>query len=203
MPHWDEWFVYFLSQKLYQTTHLAWETSLANSRDVSSFQQLALFLENRIQALNAAHAADPVLHPATSKGNPAKIKTEAPITGTNVAVLAASAKSPAPRKCPSCAGNHNFTYFPKLKALPPRRRREHAQQLKTCFNCLTVGHDSSKCPSTQVCLACSKRHHTLLHDAMASSTTTPASKKGDPSTSSTPASSSDAEKKSWLLLSRV
>ncbi|XP_076545268.1 uncharacterized protein LOC143305457 [Osmia lignaria lignaria] len=96
VPQWDEWFVYFLSQKLDKTTHLAWETSLADSRDIPSFRQLSLFMENRIQALDAAQAADPVLHPATTKDALAKTKKEAPVKRTNVAVLAASAKSPAP-----------------------------------------------------------------------------------------------------------
>ncbi|XP_046145807.1 uncharacterized protein LOC123989173 [Osmia bicornis bicornis] len=98
VAQWDEWFVYFLSQKLDKTTHLVLETSLADSRDVPSFRQLSLFLENRIQALDAAQEADPVLHPATSKGAPAKTKREAPVKRTNVAVLAASAKSPAPQE---------------------------------------------------------------------------------------------------------
>ncbi|XP_046141114.1 uncharacterized protein LOC123987685 [Osmia bicornis bicornis] len=192
VAQWDEWFVYFLSQKLDKTTHLVWETSLADSRDVPSFRQLSLFLENRIQALDAAQEADPVLHPATSKGAPAKTKREAPVKRTNVAVLAASAKSPAPRKCPSCAGNHNFAYCSKLKALPPRRRKERAQQLQACFNCLTVGHDLTKCPSSQVCLACGHKHHTLLHDAMPSPTKNTPANVGDLSTSQTSTASTEA-----------
>ncbi|XP_046145417.1 uncharacterized protein LOC114881524 [Osmia bicornis bicornis] len=181
--------------KLYKTTHLVWETSLADSRDVPSFRQLSLFLENRIQALDAAQEADPVLHPATSKGVPAKTKREAPVKRTNVAVLAASAKSPAPRKCPSCAGNHNFAYCSKLKALPPRRRKERAQQLQACFNCLTVGHDLTKCPSSQVCLACGHKHHTLLHDAMPSPTKNTPANVGDISTSQTSTASTETEEK--------
>ncbi|XP_046141146.1 uncharacterized protein LOC123987688 [Osmia bicornis bicornis] len=121
VAQWDEWFVYFLSQKLNKTTHLVWETSLADSRDVPRQQ--------------------------------------------------------------------------KLKALPPRRRKERAQQLQACFNCLTVGHDTTKCSSSQVCLACGHKHHTLLHDAMPSPTKNMPANNGDVSTSQTSTASTETEEK--------
>ncbi|XP_076549176.1 uncharacterized protein LOC143306595 [Osmia lignaria lignaria] len=152
-----------------QVTHLAWETSLANSKDIPPFHQLAAFLENQIQAMDAAQLGDPLLHPAgpkSAKEAKPKVKEEAVKKRSSTTVLTAAAKSTQPRKCPSCSGNHSLGYCYKFKALAPSKRKERAQTLKACSNCLTVGHDSSKCPSKQSCLACSGRHHTLLYDAL-------------------------------------
>ncbi|XP_046145368.1 uncharacterized protein LOC123988660 [Osmia bicornis bicornis] len=191
---WDEWFVYLLSQKLDKTTHLAWETSLADSREIPRFQQLSQFLENRIQALGTAGMTDPSLHavsPASSKEVKPKIKGGASTKGVNSTVLAAASKSPPARKCPGCSGTHGLGFCHKFKALSPAKRKECVQQLKACLSCLNVGHEVGKCPSKQVCLACSKRHHTLLHEALTAPPTSAPGREGGQPAPEDAASTSD------------
>nr|XP_034195185.1 uncharacterized protein LOC117611359 [Osmia lignaria] len=193
---WDEWFVYLLSQKLDKTTHLAWETSLADSREIPRFQQLSQFLENRIQALGAAGMTDPSLHavsPTSSKEIKPKTKGGASAKGVNSNVLAAASKSPPARKCPGCSGTHGLGFCYKFKALSPAKRKERVQQLKACLSCLNVGHEVGKCPSKQVCLACSKRHHTLLHEALtAPPASAPGREGGQPAREDAASTSDDA-----------
>nr|XP_034182490.1 uncharacterized protein LOC117605359 [Osmia lignaria] len=171
-------------QKLDKTTHLAWETSLADSREIPRFQQLSQFLENRIQALGAAGMTDSSLHaasPASSKEVKPKTKGGGSAKGVNSTVLAAASKSPPARKCPGCSGTHGLGFCYKFKALSPAKRKERVQQLKACLSCLNVGHEVGRCPSKQVCLACSKRHHTLLHEALtAPPTSAPGREGGQP-----------------------
>ncbi|XP_076398051.1 uncharacterized protein LOC105662716 [Megachile rotundata] len=164
---WDEWFVYLLTQKLDKVTQLAWETSLVNSREIPSFYELSKFLENRIQALDAAQMTDPAAQATPSKDGKSKIKG-----GTAVKKSASTfhtTKNTASRKCPSCSGNHGLGYCTRIKTLSPAKRKGRAEELGVCYNCLNTGHEQQKCPSSQKCLACSRRHHTLLHDAMTSS----------------------------------
>ncbi|XP_076398078.1 uncharacterized protein LOC143266413 [Megachile rotundata] len=164
---WDEWFMFLLSQKLDRTTHLAWETSLAKSREIPSFQQLADFLENRIQALDAAQIPESLIRSSPQVKDVApKIKGESSVKKTHSTIYAASAKNLTSRKCLSCSGTHNISYCTKFKALSASKRKDRAIQLKACLNCLNAGHEMAKCPSQQGCLACGKRHHTLLHEAM-------------------------------------
>ncbi|XP_076397876.1 uncharacterized protein LOC143266125 [Megachile rotundata] len=164
---WDEWFVYLLTQKLDKVTHLAWETSLVNSREIPSFYELSKFLENCIQALDAAQMTDPAAQATPSNDGKSKIKG-----GTAVKKSASTfhtTKNTISRKCPSCSGNHGLGYCTKFKTLSPAKRKGRAEELGVCYNCLNTGHEQQKCPSSQKCLACSRRHHTLLHDAMTSS----------------------------------
>ncbi|XP_034195156.2 uncharacterized protein LOC117611325 [Osmia lignaria lignaria] len=161
---WDEWFVFLLTQKLDKVTLLAWETSLTDSRDIPAFYQLSHFLENRIQALDAAQMTDQATHSVPNKDLKPKSKGNPAVKKTISTSLAASFRPAQTRKCPSCAGTHGLGYCAEIKALNSARRREH---LKACFNCLNTGHESRKCPSSQRCLVCSGRHHTLLHDGTA------------------------------------
>ena len=53
-------------------------------------------------------------------------------------------------------------YTFKARSLPDKRNFVLEQAL--CFNCLKAKHTSKKCPSSNCCLKCGKRHHTFLHE---------------------------------------
>lgn len=51
---WDNWFVHLLVNKLDPVTREDWETSLKDSEDFPSFEELSSFLENTVRAFEAS-----------------------------------------------------------------------------------------------------------------------------------------------------
>ncbi|XP_011869280.1 PREDICTED: uncharacterized protein LOC105562806, partial [Vollenhovia emeryi] len=80
--------------------------------------------------------------------------------------------------CDCCNAPHFIVMCSKFRALPPSERHTVAIQKRLCFNCLGR-HSVRACKSQRGCKKCSQRHHTMLHNASA---TTPTAQK--PSSSS-------------------
>jgi len=65
-------------------------------------------------------------------------------------------------QCPLCKGTHRLVQCGKFKGMPPWQRKDYAQQIRPCYNCLRPYSKSHNC-SKDLCHVCNKRHHTLLH----------------------------------------
>ena len=106
--HWDAIFVFMTVSRLDESTHRAWELEISNLEDFPTFNQLTLFVNSRIQALELVH---------TSTGKPAntpaaRLQSKAPTPKLARAQVYHGAT--APSKCPLCpSGNH------VLKNCPP------------------------------------------------------------------------------------
>ena len=154
---WDDWFVHLLVSKLDATTRMHWETSLADSRIFPTFQQLQVYLENRVRALEAARVDAPL--PRGGPGASAK----PPAKSTRVACNTAVTPKTKTKSCSLCQGSHALTFCPKYKALPVTQRAEQVKKLGACLNCVKPGHQADSCPSSSRCLVCGTSHHTTLH----------------------------------------
>ncbi|XP_011170485.2 uncharacterized protein LOC105203396 [Solenopsis invicta] len=154
---WDDWFVHLLVSKLDATTRMHWETSLLDSRDFPTFQQLQVYLENRVRALEAARADAPL--PRGGPGVSAKPTPRA----TRVACSTAVTPKTKSKTCSLCQGAHALTFCPKYKALPVAQRADQVKKLGACLNCVKPGHQADSCPASGRCLVCGTNHHTTLH----------------------------------------
>ncbi|XP_039309667.1 uncharacterized protein LOC105206883 [Solenopsis invicta] len=154
---WDDWFVHLLVTKTDSQTRLQWETSLGNSRNFPSFQQLRDWMENRIRALEVANPDVSPTQAASASGSRA-------IKPARVSANATSTFKPKPNgKCPLCKENHLLSYYAKYKGLTVANQGELAKKFNLCLSCLRTGHRVDACAATGRCLVCSGKHHTSLH----------------------------------------
>ncbi|XP_029663006.1 uncharacterized protein LOC115235386 [Formica exsecta] len=61
----------------------------------------------------------------------------------------------------------------QFKAKPVNERRSFVEAHRLCYNCLG-SHPVARCQSTRKCWSCKGRHHSMFHDAYATSKTTDA-----------------------------
>ncbi|KMQ88248.1 bel12-ag transposon polyprotein [Lasius niger] len=165
VEHWSDWFLFLTVEKLNTSSRMDWRTSATNSKKIPTFENLVDFLENRIQALEATFSKDSRAQSHGSKESIAKKK------GTSVYHSATNDRKAKTHKCPQCQQGHTLGYCLKFKKFSFSQRKEQAQKLGACLNCLHTDHELSKCPSKYRCAACDGKHHTLLHSAVIPSNT--------------------------------
>lgn len=154
---WDDWFVHLTVEKLNPATRVLWKASLKTSRDFPTFAELREFLFTRARALDAAGPRVASSTSGTSRDSRGGCQG-------GVTSHAASAKgTEQSKKCPVCRDRYPLCTCRQFKALTVEKRREQARQFHACFNCLSLSHRASQCPSGGRCGVCAERHHTLLH----------------------------------------
>jgi hypothetical protein len=173
--YWDDILVFMTLRRLDDPTRYEWQIDLTNSDKqrklvdaaytpvLPTFQQLELFLDHRIRALEMSmmeskpHQRVPIF-----KSVPVKARVHA---------VGAAPGSPeeqhAPRSdkrpCPVCKEDHMIDNCETFKGCGLEERRGQVNQLGLCFNCLG-SHRLKNCKSIVACRTCAQRHHTLLHD---------------------------------------
>ncbi|XP_076278422.1 uncharacterized protein LOC143208163 [Lasioglossum baleicum] len=153
IEEWDEWFAFLLTEKLDETTRLAWEATLAVPTAVPRFDALEDFLENRSHSLTSMRSAESSKPSSTSRH-----------------VLAVNAEEPTPkgqggRRCPLCSGTHTLGTCNQFQKLSAAKRRDLVSSKELCFSCFASGHQLPHCTSIYRCRVCGQQHHTTLHDA--------------------------------------
>ena len=94
--------------------------------------------------------------------------------------------------CSLCKGGQHPSYLcPIFKAMDIEHRKIHARDSNLCFNCLSQGHRTRDCKSTNRCKKCSKSHHTMLHREQVKSESDAGKSPVSPSDSSPPNSTND------------
>ena len=78
--------------------------------------------------------------------------------------------SPEPevnRACPFCKDDHYLAACPGFGNLDAQSRLDFVKESKVCFNCLKVGrHRARYCRFRNSCSTCTKKHNSLLHEAL-------------------------------------
>lgn len=148
--NWDAILNYLIVQRLTTETHLLWEQSLEDSRDIPSFQQLISFLEMRYRSLEMVSSK-----PIASSNVPRNNAVRKSQTFHNSATTSI--------KCILCSKDHSIRQCEEFFKLSPTDRSKQVSTKNVCSNCLSSKHLNSKCPSKHRCLKCKQRHHTLLH----------------------------------------
>ena len=130
-----------------------WELDTASHADTPTTAELILFLESRCRALELIHSTQSLkVTTAPSRISSSTTKVSKP-SYSHVATQ---------EQCPLCKGTHRLVYCAKFKGMSPRQRKDYAQQIRACYNCLRPYSKSHNC-SKGACHVCNEQHHTLLH----------------------------------------
>lgn len=176
---WDPLVVHILDQKLDTDSHTEYIDSLKDRRELPSLKDLLDFLEGKFTAMESSrrrtdagsnqqrsyhspqHNQNKPIMPSTSYGkfshNQTNNNGNRPITKSayNVTVI----------KCPLCNNEHGLYNCKKFLELPNEQQLKTAKELRVCINCL-FSHRGNDCTSSKTCRKCSKKHNTILHDAL-------------------------------------
>jgi hypothetical protein len=170
--YWDDILVFMTLRRLDDPTRYEWQIDLTNcdkqrklvdaayTPALPTFQQLELFLDHRIRALEMSmmeskpHQRVPIF-----KSVPVKARVHA---------VGAAPGSPEEQHAPRsdrrpCKEDHMIDNCETFKGCGLEERRGQVNQLGLCFNCLG-SHRLKNCKSIVACRTCAQRHHTLLHD---------------------------------------
>ncbi|XP_017492994.1 PREDICTED: uncharacterized protein LOC108381095 [Rhagoletis zephyria] len=151
----DHWLAYFLSTKLPNETRKAWELALGSKSEIPTFADLEQFLNNRLVLIDVFESRD--IHENLSHSATEKVPKASKFTRKS---HHSSVKTSG---CILCSESHVIRKCPKFLDQDCFERKNIVSQHKLCLNCLSKGHSSSQCTSTQNCHQCGQRHHTLLH----------------------------------------
>jgi len=155
--YWDILIVYVVTRRLDAHTLEAWELEHGNSNELATFEQLELFLEGRIRALETVQSRALTSSAAVTKSN-SKLKSSA---RAHAAVVSTS-------KCSFCSAAHYIASCSDFAAKSLKERQDYVNRKNLCFNCLGA-HRLSECRTMKRCRLCKGQHHTLLHREIVSS----------------------------------
>lgn len=141
---WDVILIFLTVQKMPTDTHMLWEQSLKDSKELPTWIELTNFLESRAQTLAVV-------------GNCKSSKMKSSSNNAFAATVTSN------MTCVLCEGNHSIRDCEEFKEMDYDARKEVHKDNALCTNCLAKGHISNKCKSQRRCWICKSRHHTLLH----------------------------------------
>src|SRR5580765_826020 len=142
---WDDILVYLLVQKFDKATRKAWELQLGHTTEYPTFDSLEQFLASRIRAFEN-------ILPLSKGKNPNQLSVQSHVTNASA------------MKCPVCQKPHLLFACPEFRNKSITERRELAQKIRCCYNCLSTKHNRKNCQSKHTCRQCQQKHHTLLHE---------------------------------------
>lgn len=138
-----------------------WETSIGSSTDLPSFEQLKVFLEQRIRTVEALEQSRGK-PPSGHKPSEPCIK----ISKMHQAFVGEKSFS----RCGLCKGTRYLMFCKHYLSKSPQDRKEAVTNCNHCLNCLG-SHNIKSYTSLKHCRLCSEQHHSSLHDAMTAPTT--------------------------------
>ncbi|XP_075168002.1 uncharacterized protein LOC142240188 [Haematobia irritans] len=150
VENWDPVLIHIVSSKIPDDTLRAWEDSLANHKELPSWQQMDSFLSNRIEKLETVLD---FRKPNTKDNHHPKSQS----------FHVSETQQNRDPNCKKCKQNHWLMSCKHFKALSPQERTKYALENKYCLNCLSPNHFKSNCTSKKLCAKCKGKHHTMLH----------------------------------------
>ncbi|XP_035457052.2 uncharacterized protein LOC118280784 [Spodoptera frugiperda] len=160
--HWDTIIIYMMSVKLDATTSRYWEEYRNTLSGKPTLAQFTTFINNKADLLetlednnkhinnNNKQKSYAIVSHGSNKNNNTSINKN--ITNINKNKIT----------CPMCSRDHLLYMCDSFKKLTIEERKQKANDLKVCTNCLRLGHDEKRCRMTR-CKYCSAKHNTLLH----------------------------------------
>lgn len=140
----EDLFVFLVIELLDGRTRREWENAINESTLPPSFTELEIFLERRMQTLDALQLAKQ--ETASSKGNDSSRKA--------ACSLHVQKKEADSGRCALCKGDHFVMFCKSYKSKSPEERRQLVQSSSLCSDCLGK-HQVSECASKKTCSALS------------------------------------------------
>lgn len=156
----EEIFVYHILQKLPAETKIYCLQSFP-LKEIPKWEHLESAINSQMHALETIAMKSP-----SSKSNsnsPANKNDHQALSKPSKACHVTTQSERRRDVCALCSQQHVIRKCSEFIKSSTSDRRNHANQLKLCFNCLGKSHTKLRCPSKTNCQLCGARHHTLLH----------------------------------------
>ncbi|XP_011311719.1 uncharacterized protein [Fopius arisanus] len=154
--------VHLLRKSLDSETLRAWELKVGTSKEFTTLQEFANFVETCGRGINVGSKLHASIGHSQLTSSPAPQRKRS----VHVAVTAqseADSTRGAPRNsCAFCEEPHFIANCKKFTDLTPAQRNDVVVSKRLCFNCLGP-HLVAKCKCVKTCFTCNRRHHTLIH----------------------------------------
>nr|XP_029707769.1 uncharacterized protein LOC115254420 [Aedes albopictus] len=151
----DPWLIHLLLDKLDRETRSMWAQKVVDV-DNPTFREFLTFLERRCDAMETC-ASFAKKGNETTRREPERSSRTVSSSKTVQGFHASTQLF-----CPVCSQAHTIYQCASFKEMATDDRRELAQRIKLCYNCLKASHISRECTSSMVCKNCKQKHHTLL-----------------------------------------
>ncbi|XP_062713791.1 uncharacterized protein LOC134290634 [Aedes albopictus] len=154
----DPWLIHIVVKKLDENLRSQWASHIVDI-DNPTFDELLKFLKRKCDTFETC-AAFGSKHWEPVKKEIFKEERKNPTVKKEITSFSVTQPS-----CPVCSsGDHGIYQCSTFKEASVKERREIAQRMRLCFNCLRSNHCANSCPSRSVCRTsgCQQRHHTLL-----------------------------------------
>ncbi|XP_055842769.1 uncharacterized protein LOC129909721 [Episyrphus balteatus] len=179
---WDALVTYVCASRLPPQTLSLWEESLANPKEIQSWEKMNIFITNRYRVLDNVSDMNKEDKVLKNSGSKQQSSSSFPRVRTHHAQVSS--------QCKVCKGTHALRVCPDFLKMSVSQRRNTIRKLKYCYNCLAFSHLVTACQSESTCFHCKGKHHSLLHfDKSPSGSFTPQIQ----STHSTSAASQNAQ----------
>ncbi|OXA46198.1 Gag-Pol polyprotein [Folsomia candida] len=171
---WDAILLFLMMMKMDSSSKELWEQSL-NDSAIPTLKSFFDFLEQRARALAASGTSTTPKNASKSNNNYHGDKSRTPRSLVHVTATKSS------NSCKCCdEPSHPIYRCEKFIQFPVQQRCEVTRKHNFCYNCLTEGHQVSKCTSNKGCRTCGGRHHTMLHRPTPSDHSTGTRPRDDP-----------------------
>lgn len=147
----DVIYCYWIYQKLDQKTKCLWDE--LNGCKVPTLDNMRLFTRNQLDALRRSTSKQVAVNVLQNESDSDSEQ--------HWAMVAAKQES-----CILCKQLHGLGRCEKFLSMDVKERRTVVATGRSYFNCLKSGHIAAKCPSTNRCRTCERKHHTTLHQTM-------------------------------------
>jgi len=164
VEHWDAIIIHLMVEKLDVESHRLWESS-RSCASLPSIQEYLAFLNQRCLILESIETRSNYGKIALPSPYATNTKQLAPKKRSYTIAFAATDKSAS--SCTLCSGQHATYACQGFLRMTVSERREHVRSKRLCYNCLRPDHMSRIC-SRGSCRTYRGKHHTLLHNIMAS-----------------------------------
>ncbi|XP_052565845.1 uncharacterized protein LOC128093365 [Culex pipiens pallens] len=143
-----------LTSKLDPSTRRSWEASCDYGK-LPVFKDTVAFLRKHSHVLERCEQSSTVTKPKV-----AALRTQTPTVTSKAHSVTVSKTNEG---CAVCGATHSVEACGAFKKLIVEERYSKAKQFGLCFLCLNRGHRTNTCKKTDLCTACKKKHHALLH----------------------------------------
>ncbi|XP_029171327.1 uncharacterized protein LOC114940743 [Nylanderia fulva] len=147
-------FVHLVVELLDAETRREWESSLGKSAEPPSYDMLREFLQEQLMTLEVLQSTRP---------GPSSKPLEKSNRAARTSHVGSKGSDPS-RSCPLCKKDHFIAYCELYKRKTVAEKKKAINAHQRCWNCLGR-HLLADCTSSKVCMKCSGKHHSSLHDA--------------------------------------
>ena len=162
--HWDILIIYIMSSKLDSVTNREWEECRSGLTDSPTLKDFTTFLSNRADLLETLEESK--INKYKSDHTDTYKKSHTHNNNKSQTFITTSTrnnyKPNISLSCPLCKDQHYLFNCRSFRDLPVDSRKQKADELQVCLNCLRSGHTHKKC-NLGHCKYCTMKHNTLLH----------------------------------------